>query len=339
MSNFTQKKPQIGNVFAACAIVATTALVGCTKSDDKKVEKKTETTKTETTTTTTAPLDCASPTAVSSIQQALTNQIAQQASNTVKQLGQQAGLDVANLTMDATMSQLMVNVQNSKAVAGQADQCQGMVSITLPETDVANANQLAASLNQPTLVQRLNGKGLTLENNTVIAQNVAFKLAQAGSNYTTTPVSADNIINEVSNVLANSQLKQMMVQSKAITPAAAATGAMAGAATSTVVTRHYTQPKATVTHDKPKTPVVTKPAAKPVVKADTSAPKANTEKPSTQTLTDSSSKTITNKSTTTAPAVQATKTTTTTEKTTTTKIQAVPNDNTKLTIEEKNEKY
>lgn len=322
------------HLFALCAVVATTTLVGCTKSDDKKVEKKTETTtKTETTRTTT-PLDCASPTAVSSIQQALTTQIAQQASNTVKQLGQQAGLDVANITMDSTLSQLMVNVQNSTAVARQADQCQGTVSITLPETDVANANQLAASLNQPTLVQRLNGKGLTLENNTVIAQNVGFKLAQNGTNFTATPVSADSIINEVSNVLANSQLKQMMVQSKSISPTAAAAGAMAGAATSTVVTRHYTQPKTTTVHEKPKP----KPVAKPAVKTDTQKSSTSTEKPSTQTLTDTSktvTKTTTATTATTTPAVNTK--TTSIEKTVTTK--AVPNDNTKLTVEEKNEKY
>lgn len=275
---------------------------------------------------------------ISSIQQALTTQIAQKATNTVQQLGQQAGLDVANVTMNNTMAQLMVNVQNIKTVADQADQCQGTVSITLPETDVANANQLAASLNQPTLVQRLNGKGLSLENNTIIAQNMGFKITPNAGNFTATSISADSVINEVSNVLANSQLKQMMVQyspstnttasNSAATTAGVAVGAGAGA-------RNYNRSITT----KPQ-PATQEPKATNI---DATKSKS-TEIASTQTLTDLSTKTVPKTTTTTTQSTTAAKTatptntkTTSIEKSVTTK--AVPNDNTKLTIEEKNEKY
>lgn len=333
--NYPQKNTKLTGMIALCAILSASQLIGCTKSDDKKTDKKPETTKTE---AKASALDCTSPKAVSSIQQALSTQIAQQASNTVQQLGQQAGLNVSNVTMANTMSQLMVNVQNIKPVTGQIDQCQGTVSVTLPETDIANANQLAASLNQPTLVQRLNGKGLTLENNTVIAQNVGFKLVATNEGYTATPISADSIINEISNVLANSQLKQLMVSNSTTTVTNSAVnktavGAAVGAATTTTVTRQYTRPQPKPVEQQKST---SKPAAQATATPNTT--KKSSETTSTQSLTDSSTKTEI-KSAPTKPATTTSVNTRTTsiEKTVTTK--AVPNDNTKLTIEEKNEKY
>lgn len=382
--HFTKSK--LTTTLLLCTSLAMTqALIGCTRNDDKKANKKTDTAAQAEGKT--APLDCTSPAAMTGIQQYITKQIAQQANSTVQQLGQQAGINVANVSMDSLLAQMMVNVQNLKAVSGQADQCQGKVAVTIPANDITNANQMAASLNQPTLAQRLAGKGLALDNNTIVAENATFKLPNNGGSYQVNSPSADSIISEVSNVMASSQLKQMMIQNAptgksnassstnstttttttttsttaANNNTAVATGAgVAGAAGAAAIVHHHvkkhtTSHAAATHHDtakkegtskKPDTKVTTKSSDSKTSTAKTTTHKTSGETASTKTLTDHSSKTVitktsTEKSSMPAPKVtpKVTKVTTTTTEKTVTKPQAVPNDSTKLTIEQRNEKY
>lgn len=375
LTNSVFKKSKLVTTVLLCTSLAMTqVLIGCSRSDDKKTSKKTDTA--AQTNTKNAPLDCTSPAAATGIQQYITKQIAQQANSTVQQLGQQAGINVANVSMDSILSQLMVNVQNIKAVSGQADQCQAKVSVTIPANDIANANQMAASVNQPSLAQRLSSKGLALDNNTIVAENAVFKLPTNGGNYQVNNPSADTIISEVSNVMANSQLKQMMIQnaptansnaanSATVTTtttqttstisngAVAAGAAVAGAGTAAVVhhirkhspVKKTTPTQVAATHHgnakktDPKNTTEKKVEPKSTEKKPLPTHKTTSEVASTKTLTDHSTKTVVKKTTTEKTSTPTKVTTThTTEKTTTTP-QAVPNDSTKLTIEQRNEKY
>lgn len=365
MTTFFNKSKLATTMLLCGSLAMTQALIGCTNKDDKKANKKSDTA--SQTDGKNTPLDCASPATATGIQQYITKQIAQQANSTVQQLGQQAHINVQNVSMDSILAQLMVNVQSVKTVSGQADQCQGKVAVTIPANDIANANQMATSLNQPTLAQRLSSKGLALENNTIVAETATFKLPTNGGGFQVNSPSADTLISEVSNVMASSQLKQMMIQNAPTANSTATSGtattlnnnAVATATTGAVVAgagavahhaiKKHTSNQGNDTHHASSKRIVAKHSterddddeseekvAKKATTTKASEPKTSIHKTTSETA---NTKTVITKTTTEKTSAPTKVTTTHTTEKTVTKPQAVPNDTTKLTIEQRNEKY
>ncbi len=196
----------------ACAVIAialTQILVGCSNSD--KVANKAQSSKAD---QNTQVIDCSSPNVAAVLQQTTLNQISQQATTNVQQLAGQAGIATNHLNLTNMLSQLNIAVTNPSAIAGQTDQCQATIAVTLPENIITKANQIATSLNQPAIAQNLATKGLNLENNTITAINAGFKLTPSGATYQANLSNGSStssvLVTEVGNLLANAQLAQLI---------------------------------------------------------------------------------------------------------------------------------
>lgn len=196
----------------ACAVIAialTQILVGCSNSD--KVANKAQSSKAD---QNTQVIDCSSPNVVAVLQQTTLNQISQQVTTNVQQLAGQAGIATNHLNLTNMLSQLNIAVTNPSAIAGQTDQCQATIAVTLPENIITKANQIATSLNQPAIAQNLATKGLNLENNTITAINAGFKLTPSGATYQANLSNGSStssvLVTEVGNLLANAQLAQLI---------------------------------------------------------------------------------------------------------------------------------
>ncbi len=194
---------------AVIAIALTQILVGCSNSD--KVANKAQASKAD---QNAQVLDCSSPNITAVLQQTTLNQISQQATTNVQQLAGQAGIATNHLNLTNMLSQLNIAVTNPSAIAGQTDQCQATISVTLPENIITKANQIATSLNQPAVAQNLATKGLNLENNTITAINAGFKLTPSGATYQANLSNGSStssvLMTEVGNLLANAQLAQLI---------------------------------------------------------------------------------------------------------------------------------
>lgn len=205
--NFSKKSRL---ALAVSAVVLT--LVGCGHSD-KKASKDT-TSESGSADKKAEKLDCSSPTVASAIQQATINQISQQATTNVQQLAQQAGIANTNIDLSNLVGQMNVAVANPSAIAEQADQCQANIAVTLPDSLINKASQIATSLNQTPLAQNLASKGLNLEKNTITAINASFKVTPSGDSYKATPSNGSStssiLMTEVGNLIGNAQLAQII---------------------------------------------------------------------------------------------------------------------------------
>ncbi len=213
MQNFLAKKSLITGKRLTTGMVllcSALAMIGCSRSEpEKKPEEKTQAVKQP------DPINCQSSNASSSIQQALKNRIAQQTENTIYQIGEQAGLDTSETNLD-NVELLLVNLHNVKST-GTAGECQATVAITMLDSDIKNANALFTRLQQPSLQERLLDKGFTLENNTIIAENQRFKLSNMGAGYQASSATADSLMYIVSDILANSQIQQVLAKNATVT--------------------------------------------------------------------------------------------------------------------------
>lgn len=298
------------------------ALIGCSREPEKPKESAVQVESKPVKT-----VDCKSPNATSSIQQAVINKIQQQTTNIVKQLNEQAELSIDINQVNDSISQLLVNVQNARPV-NNSPQCQVTIAITLPEADIKYANQIYKNLQQPTFIERLNAQGLALENNTVVADNIIFNLNQIGDSFQVASVNAGVVMNEVSDVLANSQLRQVMLKNQ---PAVVSKK-------KTVSQSSNEQPARQQQPAKPQAERTTeeKQPSKPTPKPENTTPPKRSDSDNTSN-DDKSTATTSEKPTMTVPPekpIEKSEKPAEAEK-----PQAVPNDELKLTIKEKDEEY
>lgn len=205
--------PKRTRLAIAVAVIAMThVLTGCGHSSDKVANK--EKSGDSNLSQKAEALDCTSPAIASVIQQTTQNQISQQATTNVQQLAGQAGIANTHIDISHLVSQMNIAVTDTTAIAGQSDQCQANIAVTLPDSVLTKANQIATSLNQPTVAQNLATKGLNLEKTTITAINAGFKITPSGDSYKATPSNGSStasvLMSEVGNLVANAQLAQLI---------------------------------------------------------------------------------------------------------------------------------
>ena len=215
------------------SILCAVGISGCSKKD-KEAETTAETdaaVETQTAAVETQ-IPCDDTATLNSLSRSIKGLVAQQARTQVSKYATQVGTDFDMSAVNNSTKDIIVDFGAPKSIeasnANGMQTCQASLSLTLPSENIYLANEVYNGLDGKSMQQTLAASNVRLNNNMLVDDAFTYVVGMQGGQAVAKVAGQPAIIKAVADIMAKSQLKEMMAtntnnRNNAVHPAAPAT--------------------------------------------------------------------------------------------------------------------
>lgn len=204
------------SVSVLCAV----AIGGCSKKDNDNTAQQPEDALQTQTVPAETLLPCDDATAVNSLSRSIKGLVAEQARAEMADYAAKIGTDVDNSVINGLINNIIIDVGTPKKLdstnSNGMQTCQASLSVTLPSENIYLANEVYAGVDGQNMQQMLAASNVRLNSNMLVDDAFTYVVGMQGGQARAKIAGHPAVIQAVADIMAKSQLKELMSKTRSI---------------------------------------------------------------------------------------------------------------------------